>query len=179
MNNILEQANKLYLEISAEIKAKYPALKHWDIKWNDRLRTVMGRANRREKGKPFIEMSSHLVKINVSIPNFLDKFKETVLHEWAHALDWEYDGHWGHGATWKRWMRTLGLPPERCYDSSIWLCQPKRTNFAIRNASSGRVVMYTDKLAPSLLIEAMSKTVEQGGSADDVEVICLNTGQKK
>lgn len=179
MNNILEQANKLYLEISAEIKAKYPALKHWDIKWNDRLRTVMGRANRRERGKPFIEMSSHLVKINVSIPNFLDKFKETVLHEWAHALDWEYDGRWGHGATWKRWMRTLGLPPERCYDSKIWLCQPKRTNFAIRNASIGKVVMYIDRLDPSLLIEAIGRAVKQGGSVDDVEVICLNTGRKK
>lgn len=177
--NILEQANKLYLEISAEIKKKYPILKDWDVKWNGRLRTVMGRAIRKSNGKHFIEMSSHLVKINASIPNFLDKFRETVLHEWAHALDWEFDKGWSHGTSWKRWMRTLGLSPERCYDSSLWLCQPKNTNFAIRNASAGKVVMYTNHLTPSLFFEAAVSIVKQGGSPDDVEVICLNTGQKK
>ena len=95
---MIAQVNTLFEEISAKLKAEYPVLKGWDIKWNSRLRTVMGRAYRTNDGSKEIQLSTHLVHINKNSPNFLNRIKETILHEWAHALDWELSkgGTWAH-----------------------------------------------------------------------------------
>ena len=105
---MIAEVNTLFKDISAQIKLQYPILEGWEIKWNKRLRTVMGRATRSANGKKRIELSAHIIHINKNSPNFLQKAKETILHEWAHALDWEFNKKWGHGPTWKSWMRKLG-----------------------------------------------------------------------
>lgn len=175
---MLEQVENLAKEITSQLKQKYPILKDWNFRWNDRLRTVMGRATRSHSGKKYIEISSHLVKINRNTPDFMARIKETILHEWAHALDWEFDKGWAHGATWKKWMLTLGIAPERCFDSSRWLCVLKGTTYAIRNGRTGKVLFYSNSVSPSLLLEAIQKNNNQGGHMDDVEVISLKTGDK-
>jgi hypothetical protein len=96
MTNMIAEVNTLFKDISAQIKLQYPILEGWEIKWNKRLRTVMGRAWRSNNGKTKrIELSTHIIHINKNSPNFLQKAKETILHEWAHALDWEVDKCWG------------------------------------------------------------------------------------
>ena len=135
----------------------------------------MGRASARGK---YIELSSHLVHINRNTPDFITRIKETILHEWAHALDWEYDKGWGHGATWKKWMRRLGIQPERCFSSTRWLCALNKAHYAIRNGRTGNVMFYSNKVSPSLFLEAIEKNAKQGGEMEDIEIISLKTGDK-
>lgn len=172
---MLEQVENLCNEITSELKDQYPAIRAWTFKWNDRLRTVMGRASARDK---YIELSSHLVRINRNTPDFITRIKETILHEWAHALDWEYDEGWGHGATWKKWMRRLGIQPERCFSSTRWLCALNKAHYAIRNGRTGNVMFYSNKVSPSLFLEAVEKNAKQGGEMEDIEIISLKTGDK-
>jgi predicted SprT family Zn-dependent metalloprotease len=175
---MLEQVENLCNKITSELKDQYPAIRAWTFRWNNRLRTVMGRAGiSRAKGN-YIELSSHLVRINRNTPDFITRIKETILHEWAHALDWEYDGGWGHGATWKKWMQKLGVPPERCFSSDRWLCALNKTKYAIRNGRTGNVMFYSNQLSPSLLLDAMTKNLKQGGEVEDIEIISLKTGDK-
>lgn len=177
MTNMIAQVNTLFEEISAKLKTEYPVLKGWDIKWNSRLRTVMGRAYRTNDGSKEIQLSTHLVHINKNSPNFLNRIKETILHEWAHALDWELSKGWGHGPTWKSWMRKLGIPVERCYDSSKWLCVPNKARWAIRNAASGKIYFYVTNVTPSIMIDAYAKNQRDGGQLDDIVLINLETGE--
>lgn len=175
---MLEQVENLCSEITSELKEKYPVLKTWSFKWNRRLRTVMGRAVRRASGEKYIELSSHLVHINRNTPDFITRIKETILHEWAHALDWETSKGWGHSSSWRKWMITLGVPPERCFNSGRWLCALNRAVYAIRNGRTGNVMFYCDKVSPSLFVQALAKNDKQGGTIEDVEIICLKTGNK-
>lgn len=177
MTNMIAEVNTLFKDISAQIKLQYPILEGWEIKWNKRLRTVMGRALKTASGKKRIELSTHIIHINKNSPNFLQKAKETILHEWAHALDWEFNKGWGHGPTWKSWMRKLGIPVERCYDSSKWLCVPKNAKWAIRNVASGKIYVYARHITPSLMIDTYAKNQRDGGHLDDIVLINLETGE--
>lgn len=172
------EVSALLSKLSEEVKQKHPILNSWSVKWNKRLRTVMGRAVRKASGEKYIELSHHLVLINKNTPDFITRIKETILHEWAHALDWEKDKGWGHGASWKKWMLALGVPPERCFDSGRWLCALNKVKFAIRNGRTGKVLVYSNEISPSLILTAMENNNKQGGSIEDVEVIDLKTGNK-
>lgn len=113
----------------------------------------MGRAIRKGNGTKYIELSAEIVRLNLNAPNFLDKIKDTILHEWAHALDWENHKGWGHGPTWRLWMATLGRPPERCFDSKLWLVKPNKCSYAIRH-DNGKVYNYYQKLPTEDQIKA-------------------------
>jgi predicted SprT family Zn-dependent metalloprotease len=139
------QIARLYVELSEQVKQKHPCLQAWDVTWNPRLNCAMGRAVRSPKGTKKIELSSKIVSLNLTVPNFLDRVKETILHEWAHALDWELYQNWGHGQTWRNCMMSFGLRPKRCYDSELFLYHPKTYNYAIRNRDTGRVFVYLRK----------------------------------
>ena len=170
------EVSTLLEEISSDLKKRYPILKEWDVEWNSRLRTAMGRAVRRGNRK-FLEFSVHSVMINKNTPNFLDKIRQTILHEWAHALDWEADKGWGHGPTWKEWMVRLGIKPERLYDPKEILCTPKRANYAILNSDTGRVVFYSPRISPSILLDAMSSESKRSGNpVPRLRVVSLKTG---
>jgi predicted SprT family Zn-dependent metalloprotease len=169
------EVSTLLEEISSDLKKRYPILKEWDVEWNSRLRTAMGRAVRRNNRK-FLEFSIHLVKINKNTPNFLEKIRQTILHEWAHALDWEANSGWGHGRTWKEWMIRLGIKPERCYNSREVLCTPKRAKYAILNSDTGRVVFYSPYITASVLLDAMSREARDGRNPEHIRVVSLKTG---
>ena len=47
------------------------------------------------------------------------RIKNTILHEIAHALDYEQRGYSNHDRVWKRTARSIGCSGERC-SSSIW-----------------------------------------------------------
>jgi len=44
---------------------------------------------------------------------------DTLVHEMAHAADWLFDGHAGHGPTWKRWARRAGCEATACTEGRI------------------------------------------------------------
>lgn len=61
-----------------------------------------------------------LVKITMSRKltalNDLNACEDTILHELAHAIAIRDYNHSGHGATWKRIARGLGIAGDRCYN---------------------------------------------------------------
>lgn len=136
------QVSSLYHSLSEQIISKHECLKGWTFTFNSRLKNAMGRAVRRSNGEKVVELSTKLIALNLRNPNFLDKIKETIIHEWAHALDWELYKGWGHGATWKKCMMSFGLDPKRCYDGSLWIRQPNKMTHVIRNSSTGRIWGY-------------------------------------
>jgi hypothetical protein len=136
---------KLYLQISEQVKQRHPCLQAWQVTWNPRLKNAMGRAVRSSKGVNKIELSSKIVSLNLSVPNFLDKIKDTIIHEWSHALDWELNKGWGHSSTWRKCMLSFGLVPKRCYDGQLYLHQPNGFEYAIRNRETGRIYGYLRK----------------------------------
>lgn len=135
------QVAETYNRLSHQIKDKYPQLKDWTFTWNSRITNAMGRCVLKQ-GKKYIELSTKIVSLNLSIPNFIDKIQETIIHEWAHALEYEEKKVLSHSPCWRKWMATMGKIPERCYDGSLWLMQPRGKGFAIRNKVTGRIFSY-------------------------------------
>lgn len=135
------QIAKLYNSLSQEIKQKYPQLKDWGYTWNDALTNSMGRCVLR-RGKKYIELSTQIVALNLQIDDFLKKIEETIIHEWAHALEYEEKKVLSHSPCWRKWMLELGKIPERCYDGTLWLMRPRGAFYAIRNTTTGRVFKY-------------------------------------
>lgn len=85
---------------------KHGLLNHgWTFKWDNAVRRFgVCRYHRKEIG-----LSKKLVMIND-----VDKVKDTILHEIAHAIA----GHGaGHGWRWKQVCIQIGAKPERCYSS--------------------------------------------------------------
>lgn len=135
------QIAELYSRLSQGIKQKYPQLESWNYVWNSRLTNAMGRCVVR-KSKKFIELSTRIVSLNQNIPDFLQKIEETIIHEWAHALEYEERKVLSHSPVWRRWMMKLGKTPERCYDGKLWLMHPRGFSHAVRNTSTGRIFKY-------------------------------------
>ena len=66
-----------------------------------------------------ISLSRKLVEINNE-----SQVLDTILHEIAHAMDYEERGDTDHGTNWKRIAIEIGCNGERCYDLSE-VKQPK------------------------------------------------------
>jgi predicted SprT family Zn-dependent metalloprotease len=175
MTTSFAEVAELYHTLSQEIKEKHPILKDWNIKWNSRLKTVMGRAVL-SKGTKSIELSIEVVRLNINTPHFLQRIKETILHEWAHALDWEHHKGWGHGPTWRMWMVTLGIKPERCFDASSWLVRFNKMKYAIRH-DSGRVFKYFRDMPTDIQkMGAKAWATARGLTTNQLSLIHLNDG---
>lgn len=64
--------------------------------------------------KKQITLSRVLTKKNNTV-----EVTDTILHEIAHALDYEDRGTSDHSAKWKAWARKVGARPERCYGDEV------------------------------------------------------------
>jgi hypothetical protein len=66
------------------------------------------------------EAERYVVEIALSVDLMLEgngsERVDTLLHEMAHAADWLFDGHHGHGASWKEWARRAGCRADVRYD---------------------------------------------------------------
>lgn len=92
-------------ELIKEHLSKYN--RKWQFKFN-KSKKSLGRCQVfRYENKGFIFISEYM--IGVSKENVLN----TILHEIAHALDYERNGNLSHGYTWQKIMRELGLEPLR------------------------------------------------------------------
>lgn len=79
--------------------------KSWTFGWNTR-RSSFGVCRLRKRR---IEISSFLFSTISK-----EEQEDTVLHEIAHALDFESRGRSCHDLIWKMWARKVGAKPERC-----------------------------------------------------------------
>ena len=55
-----------------------------------------------------ITLSKYLTSVST-----IEEVKDTILHEIAHALSYEDNGHTGHGRNWKKWCLIVGASPNR------------------------------------------------------------------
>ena len=87
----------------ARMKMDSYGLEDWEIRFSKRMKQALGVCNYRKR------------EIALSIDNMLSlsekEWKDTVLHEIAHALT---PGD-KHGAKWKQACRAIGANPERLY----------------------------------------------------------------
>ena len=86
------------------------------IRLSSRMRSSLGHVIVGEKAAE----ERHVVEIALSVDLMLEgngsERVDTLLHEMAHAADWLFDGHHGHGASWKEWARRAGCRADVRYD---------------------------------------------------------------
>ena len=88
--------------LAEELMAKHLP-KRWTYKTNNRT-SSLGLC---DVNTYTIEMSTHTIHAGK------ETFMRVLLHEIAHALDWERHKEIGHGSTWKHIMLELGQEPSR------------------------------------------------------------------
>lgn len=85
----------------------------WSIDWMKRKR-VAGMCS---PAFYTVHFSKILFELNIKNTDFITN---TVLHEIAHAIDYERNKKSGHDPTWKAICQELGIEPERCiFESDI------------------------------------------------------------
>jgi predicted SprT family Zn-dependent metalloprotease len=176
----LAQIYNLYITVSEQVKKDYPQLNGWSFRWNDRLTNAMGRCVVKKKSnQKYIELSSRIVSLNVDIPDFLSKIRDTILHEWAHALEYEERGVLSHSPCWRKWMMKLGRPPERCYDGELFTMIPRGATHVIRNSATGRIFKYYNSAPTNASKESALKWHHQQllrPIHEDLQIVNLETG---
>jgi hypothetical protein len=177
------EIHNLYISLSEQVKKDYPQLNDWSFRWNDRLTNAMGRCVVKLKLKQkYIELSTRIVSLNIELPHFLDKIRDTILHEWAHALEYEEKKVLSHSPTWKKWMLKLGRPPQRCYDGELYTMIPRGSTHVIRNSTTGRIYKYFNGEPTSIAKEQAFKW-HHGQLLrpvhEDLQVVNLQTGYRR
>ena len=98
-----------YTVLARQLLNKH-GLHNWRFKYS-RSKLGYGHCSPRKKE---ITLSRPLSEINSHEENL-----DTILHEIAHALDWERNRKSWHGYTWKAICREVGARPERCYGKEV------------------------------------------------------------
>jgi hypothetical protein len=138
----LEYSNNLLSKLSK----KYKKLKAWKVFINYRFKKTSVLAycyNNKTIGINHI-----FAKLNFRLNGFA--LLDVLMHEIAHALDFEYDGNLNHGASWKKWCNKIGATPDRLYRKKIF----NRLNYkyAIVNKNTFEVY-FTMKEIPDWCME--------------------------
>jgi len=92
-----------------ELQKQIWSLSGWVLDFSNRKRTL-GHCNCTKK---IISISNAYLKINL-----FPAMKDTLLHEIAHALQFEKTGKTNHGKVWKTIALDVGCRPIRCADLS-------------------------------------------------------------
>lgn len=109
MKNILEKILKETIEDTYIIHGKQICLSDlgWDYGWHNKKRAwgTCFPSQKKVKLSKFLLTNSEFR---------LDQWKNTILHEVAHAIDWELNGQTDHSKRWKRIAKAIGCNGERC-----------------------------------------------------------------
>ena len=99
---MLEETSQMIAKIKLELIAEYPFLDSWSISFDNAKRRA-----------GVCKMSQKEISFSVSHieNNSIEIIKDTILHEFAHAIAYELYGHTGHGQPWKKIARKIGATP--------------------------------------------------------------------
>lgn len=170
--NLINQVNIS----SSKIKKRFPILSSWEVRWNNRLKTALGRCvvkkeNNREI--KYVEFSTKILALNSNSRTFCKHLQQNILHEWAHALDYERNNNLGHQKSWKSIMVELQAKPETFYDSeAITFVNPK-AKYVIRNTCTGTVFAYYDGMPSTQQMFDFFIKVKMFEGSDGYEIIDL------
>ncbi len=115
--------------------------KGWAFTWNNSRRAI-GSCKFQRLRHDSIFIHSRPVKLvkEIRLSRFMlgviseDEQRDTVLHEIAHALDFEQRGTSAHDDTWKWWAVKVGAKPEPCkrMDANERAAIIKRSKYTLR-----------------------------------------------
>jgi predicted SprT family Zn-dependent metalloprotease len=111
----LQEAEKLAKEL---IKKHLGDSRHnWRFKWSHAKQTF-GSCN--INGSIWNGVN-YIIKLSKPLTelNDVDRVTNTILHEIAHALQWDISGYMSHDAEWIRLAKSIGCDGERCYDGEV------------------------------------------------------------
>jgi len=99
----MKEIESIIHTIKTDLEAKHPFLETWTVTFdNSKRRAGLCNMTKRE-----ISFSRHHVKNNLS-----PVIRDTILHEFAHAIAFERHGDTGHGFHWKNIAQQLGATPK-------------------------------------------------------------------
>jgi len=100
---MLEKSAQLIAEIQSDLISQYPFLSQWQISFDSaKKRAGICRISSKEISFSICHIES----------NEIDVVKDTVLHEFAHAIAYELYVESGHGRAWKQIARQIGAIPK-------------------------------------------------------------------
>lgn len=91
----------------------------WSFRWNTRMVKSVGLCRFRGKRHSKTIELSHKIFVDYGIDGetVTEEFAiDTILHEIAHALDYEARGKSAHDYEWKEWAKQVGADPTRTCD---------------------------------------------------------------
>jgi len=99
---MLEQVSHLIVKIQSDLSEEYPFLESWCISFDNAKRRA-----------GVCKMSTKEISLSVSHieNNEIDVVRDTILHEFAHAIAYELFSDTGHGREWKKIARKIGAQP--------------------------------------------------------------------
>jgi len=98
----MKEIEELIDNIKRELTEQYPFLAKWQVSFdNAKRRAGVCRVSTKE-----ISLSKHHIS-----NNSIDVIKDTILHEFAHAIAYEIYSESGHGIHWKKIATRLGAIP--------------------------------------------------------------------
>lgn len=101
--NIIEFKQSILMPIKTELVAEYGFLSKWNICF-DYAKKRAGMCQLTEK---LISLSRHHI-----IQNDFETVKDTLLHEFAHAIAYELYKEKGHGEVWQQVAKQIGATPQ-------------------------------------------------------------------
>ena len=99
----LKEATHLIEQIQTDLIVEYPFLSGWSVSF-DRAVKRAGLCRLNEK---HISVSKSHIENNP-----LEIVKDTILHEFAHAITYKLHGEVGHGEYWQQMARKIGATPK-------------------------------------------------------------------
>ena len=71
-----------------------------------------------------------------------EDLKDTLLHEFAHAIDWIENGNAGHGKTWKKICLEIGCVPSSKKCSGVQFSNQRQYTYALVHKVTGQVYKH-------------------------------------
>lgn len=106
---------------------------HWDFVWSDRMTNAFGYCCNNKK----IKISRPYFNLNKAFPHII---RNIILHEVAHAMQFESMGYLSHDKHWKQYCLQIGAIPKATFTTKEVTAPCER--FALRNIFNGKVLDY-------------------------------------
>jgi hypothetical protein len=121
----------------------------WEFVWSDKMTNSFGLCCSNYK----IKLSKKYFHLNSSFPVVI---RNVILHEIAHAMQYEDMGYLSHDKHWKKYCLKIGAEPVRCF-SRLDVTAPCAA-FALRDTFTGKVIQYIQKRANVHITKFLQET---------------------
>ncbi len=108
----------------------------WKFAWNERFESTFGQC----RSDMTIVLSKRYTLLNI---NYFHIIRDIILHEIAHAVQFEREGKLSHDKEWKNICKQIGAKPNRQFSIYEVTCPSQK--FALRDAIRGIIYEYHDK----------------------------------